>query len=206
MSVPRGRKQVEQVMPVGQEARIFPGAELMPRPRQVDLHDVADPAGPAFHGNHPVAEIDRLLQIMGDENHGGAALRRQPRHLVLQVLPGHGVERAERLVHQQHVRLLGQAAGDLQALLHAAGQLQRKRIMPVAESDLLQQPGDDGRTLRPRHSACLKRQRHIVRHRAPWQQRAAIILEHHSELLMRFGHRRAVEGDLAFGGPQQAGQ
>ena len=44
-------------------------------------------------------------------------------HLVLQVLPGQGVDRAERLVHQHHVGIVGEHAGDLAALLHAARQL-----------------------------------------------------------------------------------
>jgi hypothetical protein len=42
---------------------------------------------------------------------------------VLQILPRHGVERAERLVHQQDARLLRKAARDLQPLLHSARHL-----------------------------------------------------------------------------------
>src|SRR5947209_8484277 len=70
-----------------------------------------------------VAEIDRFVEVMGHENHGGTTGRDQREHLVLQSLPRHRVECAERFVHQQRLRLLCQAAGDLQALLHAAGHL-----------------------------------------------------------------------------------
>ena len=46
----------------------------------------------------------------------------QPVHL----LAGEGVERAERLVHQQHRRLVGRGAHQGGALLHAAGKLARE--------------------------------------------------------------------------------
>ena len=38
------------------------------------------------------------------------------------------VERAERLVHQQHGGVDGQRAGDADALLHAAGKLMRAAV------------------------------------------------------------------------------
>ena len=46
--------------------------------------------------------------------------RADPLQLALHVGAGVRVERGERLVHQQHLRLVGQHAGDLDALLHAA--------------------------------------------------------------------------------------
>jgi hypothetical protein len=44
---------------------------------------------------------------------------------VLQLFARLGVQGRERLVHQQHAGLVGQAARDVDALLHAAGQLVR---------------------------------------------------------------------------------
>ena len=38
------------------------------------------------------------------------------------------VERAERLVHQQHLGIDGERAGDADALLHAAGKLMRAAV------------------------------------------------------------------------------
>ena len=51
---------------------------------------------------------------------------------------GMGVERGERLVHQQHLRLVGQHAGDLDALLHAAGELGRMLVLLAVEADQLE--------------------------------------------------------------------
>ena len=59
--------------------------------------------GLAFKRHHAVAEVDRLFEIVGDEQHGRRR-RAEARDLVLQALPRHGVERAERLVHQQQAR------------------------------------------------------------------------------------------------------
>ncbi len=56
---------------------------------------------------------------------------------ILQRLPRHGVEGAERLVHQQHLRLLRQRPRDLQPLLHAAGHLRRVFIAVRAQPHAL---------------------------------------------------------------------
>jgi hypothetical protein len=47
---------------------------------------------------------------------------------ILQVGAGQRIERAERLVHQQHLGLHGQGAGDADALLHAAGDFARALV------------------------------------------------------------------------------
>ena len=50
------------------------------------------------------AEPGRLADVVRDEQHGELALAPDPLQLVVQDVPGHRVERAERLVHQQHRR------------------------------------------------------------------------------------------------------
>ena len=122
--------------------------------------------------DHPVAEVDRLFEIVGDEHDGDAGGGDEARHLVLQAMPGHGVERAERLVHQEDRRLLRQAARDLQALLHAAGELRRVSLGVGGEADRAQQLADAGSALPLRHADRLQRQRHVAGDGAPGQQRA----------------------------------
>ena len=46
-----------------------------------------------------------------------------------------GVERAEGLVHEQDARLVGEGAGDGDALFHAAGELVRIGVFEFRESD-----------------------------------------------------------------------
>ena len=82
-----------------------------------------------------VAELDRLVDVVGDEHDRLAQLGLQPEELVLQALADHRVDRAERLVHQQHGRVGGQRAGDADALLLATGEL-----AGVAARDLGRQP------------------------------------------------------------------
>src|SRR5690349_13735226 len=82
-------------------------------------------ASSAAQHDHAVAEPDGLADVMGHEQHGELAFRADPVQLVVKHVPGHRVERAERLVHQQHVRVLGQRPGQRDPLPHAAGQLVR---------------------------------------------------------------------------------
>ena len=55
--------------------------------------------------------------------------------LVLQLLAGHGVERAERLVHQHDLGVVGEHARDRDALLHAAGELVRIGVGKTLQAD-----------------------------------------------------------------------
>ena len=96
-----------------------------------------------------VAEVEGLVQIVGDEQHRRPPLGDDAQHLVLQGLARHGVERAKRLVHQQHRGVLRQAAGDLQPLLHAAGKLDRIFVGMVGKAGLGKQGGDALRRARP---------------------------------------------------------
>ena len=67
--------------------------------------------------------------------------RADPLQLVVQQVAGHRVERAERLVHQQHVRVLGQRPGQGDPLPHAAGQLVRPLAGEAAQVHQVQQFG-----------------------------------------------------------------
>jgi len=49
----------------------------------------------------------------------------------------HGVERAERLVHQHDLGVVGEHAGNRDALLHAAGQLMRIGVGETLQADQL---------------------------------------------------------------------
>ena len=49
------------------------------------------------------------------------------------------VERAERLIHEQHLGLVNQRAADGGALLHAAGKLPGQAVTEATEPDQLQQ-------------------------------------------------------------------
>ena len=77
-----------------------------------------------------VAELDRLVDVVGDEHDRLAQFALQPQDFGLQVLAHHGVDGAERLVHQQDRRVGRQRPGHPDALLLTTRQLRR---VPVGE-------------------------------------------------------------------------
>src|SRR5581483_4080242 len=83
-----------------------PRDELVRRPL-VDLRgrpDLLDPA-PVEHGD-PVAHRQRLLLVVGDVDERDPDLLLDPLELDLHLLPELEVERAERLVEEQHARMV----------------------------------------------------------------------------------------------------
>ena len=71
---------------------------------------------PFFEHGDAVAELDRLVDVVGDEDDRLADLLLQAQQLVLQALAVDRVDRAERLVHQHQRRVGGQGAGHAHAL------------------------------------------------------------------------------------------
>ena len=91
--------------------------------------------GPGRQDDDAVAEPGRLADVVGDEQHGQAAVAHERVELVVQHVAGHRVEGAERLVHQQDVGVLGERPGQRRPLAHAAGQLVRALVGEPVEVD-----------------------------------------------------------------------
>jgi hypothetical protein len=101
-----------------------------------------EPAGIA-QDRDPVAHLDRLVDVVRDEDDRLAQLGLEAQELVLEALAGDRVERAERLVHQHHRRVGRERAGDSDALALPAREL--RRVAPrhlVRQADQLEQLGD----------------------------------------------------------------
>src|SRR3989442_8709430 len=93
-----------------------------PRPWQVDRQRRADTAGTVRHDVNHVAQEDRLVDVMGDEQHRLAiALPEVGQHL-LHDLAWPGIERAEKLFHQQLPRILPPGPGGRGPPLYCTGQ------------------------------------------------------------------------------------
>ena len=71
-----------------------------------------------------------------------------------QLLAHLGVERAERLVEQQHPRLDRERAGERHALALAAGELGRIALVEAVELDQIEQLGDAAADLVVGRAAC----------------------------------------------------
>ena len=157
---------------------------------------VDDPARAAAEHDHPVAEPDRLAHVVRDEQHGEPALGADPVQLVVQQVAGHRVERAERLVHQQDLRVLGQRPGQRDPLPHAARQLVRPLVGEAAQVHQVQQVGGAAPPLGLGHPARAQRQLHVPGRGQPREQ--GRLLEHERDPL-------AAGGDLAGGGGVEPG-
>ena len=166
--------------------RPAPGA--VARARQVDAQDLADGGGRAVgHHHDAVGQQHRFVDIVRHHHHGGPGARDDGDQLVLQLGPRQRVERAEGLVHQQHLRLHRQRAGDAHALLHAAGDLvpascPRRASGPPAPAPPAQRSRSCALLSRVAEHA-LHRQVHVVEAAQPGQQR--VVLEHHAAVRAR---------------------
>ena len=92
------------------------------------------------------------------------------RQLGLHPLARHLVERAERLVHQQQPRTLGERARDRDALLHAARELIGMPVGEVREPDQLRELGDARLALAPLPRRAARAAARCSRDRPPRQQ------------------------------------
>ncbi len=77
------------------------------------------------HDGDAVGHGHGLFLVVGDDDEGQAEVLLQVHQLELRFLAQLLVERAERLVEQQHLRPLGERAGQRHALALAAGELVR---------------------------------------------------------------------------------
>src|SRR4051812_21190827 len=75
---------------------------------------------------------------MGDEGYGLLRVLPYPQKELLHDVPGLAIERAERLVHQEDVGLIGERASNRHALHHAARELARIVIGKSSKADLVQ--------------------------------------------------------------------
>ena len=148
------------------------------RKRHVD--DLLDAARMRRHDHRPVAQEQRLLDRMGDVDHGLAGLLPDAHQLRLQKHAVLRIERRERLVHQQHAGIGDEGAGDGAALAHAAGQLMRIVTAEPAQADEPERRLDALGRLAATHPAGHQAEADIGLDVHPGKQ--AALLEHHRVL------------------------
>src|SRR5437016_2891715 len=108
-------------------------------PRQLDGHALPQPTRPAREDEHAVGQKHRLVDLVGDEQDRLAASFPDAHELRLHDLAGLRVERRERLVHQQNLRVDRQRTREIDPLAHAARELARMVIFESVEADELQE-------------------------------------------------------------------
>ena len=118
------------------EARIGAHRIGLAWPSERDVEHFLDAAGARAHHRDAIAQQDRLVDRMGDEDHRLALVGplHEGKQFLLQDLARLRVERSERLVHQQDRRVHHERAHEADALLHAPGQLVRIMALKAGES------------------------------------------------------------------------
>src|SRR5919201_2526130 len=172
------------------------------RPRQVDRHLLPDAPGTRGENDDAVAEVHRLLDVVGDENDGLACTGPEAHYFFLHRLTGLRIERAERLVHQQHLGIEGQHARERHALLHAAGELRRIVIAEIGEAGHLELALHYRLDLGAGHALRLEPPGDVAGHGLPREERE--LLEHHAAVGSRAAHVAPVDADRAAVGGNEA--
>jgi hypothetical protein len=169
----------------------------------VGLADLLDAA--EVHQHHAVRQRHRLFLVVRDHDRGDADVVLQRAQFDLHLVAQLGVERAERLVEQQHRRLDHQRAGQRHALALAAGQLTRIALGQRLEVHQRERLVDARLALAALDLAHLEAEADVLGHRHVRKQRVA--LEHDAQaaparLLLR--DVLAVEADRSGGRRDEA--
>ena len=90
---------------------------------------------PVVEDDELVGDVHRLLLVVGDEHRRHADLVVQPAQPLPQLLTDGRIERAERLVEQQHPRLHRERAGERHALALTTAELGRVALGVAGKAD-----------------------------------------------------------------------
>ena len=150
---------------------------------------VADPA--VAHDQDAVGERDRLVDVVGDEQHRGMVLPAQLADQVVHPDPGDRVQRGERLVEQDQLRFGHQGARQRHALRLTARKLFGPGLFAIGKMDVGQRFASPLFGIRSPQS-----QGDVAKNALPRQQPVAL------------EHDRTLGGNLdaAAVGPVQAGE
>ena len=163
--------------------------------RHVDDDFVDDAAGAPAHDQHAVGQRHGFRQIVGDEQRGLARELQRLRQVALQHHAGLRVDRRERLVEQQHMRIDGQRARQRHALAHAAGQLVRIVIGKFREIEIFKECLGALPALGRRNTLDFDAEHDVLGDGAPRQQQ--ILLQHEGDMGIRPVDALAVDEGLA---------
>src|SRR3954453_10754013 len=173
------------------------------RMRQVHVDLGLDAAGACAHHDDAAAEENPFLDVGGPEQHGLlVALPDREQHFLHQ-RSRLVVERAEGLVEQQDLRIIGERACDRGALLHAAGELLWPVVLEAGQTDLADEGVSDLVSLRLGHATLAQAEGDVLAHRQPGKQRVG--LEHHAAIGAGAGHLASIEHHTSAGRAIEAG-
>ena len=166
----------------------------------IDLFDTSRPRG---HYDQLFAEKERLLDRVRDQDDRLAGFLPQLQNKALHLFPGEGIQRAERFVHQDHIRIIGEAAGKRDTLLHAAGKLVNRLFSKILQAHSLQQVLDLFPGLGFRFSGHVRPEGDVFLDGQPFEQGA--LLKDHAAFGARSRDGMVVQTHLTRSGRQEPG-
>src|SRR5215510_4349545 len=176
--------------------------DVRARPRQRDGEQRLDASRARRHHHHSIGQQQRFLDRVSHEENGLAGGRPDLGEFVLHEPPRLGVQRAERFVHQENLRIVRESPGDGDPLLHPAGELFGKRLPERLEAYQVQVPVGDPRALVARHSGHLQSELDVLTDPEPRKER--VLLKDDATISSRACDVRSVEAHAALGGPDEA--
>jgi hypothetical protein len=159
------------------------------------------------HDGDPVGDRQRFLLIVGHVQRGDFQVFLYLGELDLELVAKTLVERAERLVHQQHLRLDGDGAGGRNALLLATGERLRVAVGEPVEVDEREHLVDPVVDRVIRDALPVEAERDVLSDGHVRKQR--VILKHHSRVALVGRHARHVlagQRDGSAGGRFEPGE
>src|SRR6056297_1984497 len=169
----------------------------------VDLggDDLVQPARARRQKHDAIRQVNRFLDGMGDEDKGLLLDLAQADQVFLKLASGLFVDRGKRLVHQQHIGIHRQGAGQTDTLAHPAGQLMRILVLEPGKADLVHVVARAVFALGLADALQFQPEHRVAQHRGPGHQRE--ILKHEGPLRTGPGDRTAVDRNIALGWFQQ---
>jgi hypothetical protein len=143
--------------------------------------------------NQVSGQEHRLFDVVGDQEHRlGAALPDLQQQL-LHLFASEGVQRAERLIHQQYTRIGRQRASQAHALPLPAGQLPDAALLETGQIHQRQHFPGLGFALLARYTGQFEAEGDVGEYVLPRQQ--GVVLKHHAAFGAGALDRNAIQGD-----------
>ena len=173
------------------------------RARQVDVDDLDDAARARPHHHDAVGQQHRFRNAVRDVQRRLAPFHPELLDVHRDLLARQRVERAERLVHHQHDRIMHERAADRDALTHAAGQFVRLLPLEALEPRGLEQVHGDGLVLGAVHPPDVDLQHHVRQDVTPVEHDG--VLEDDADIGLRLVDAFASNRDCSRAVGRQAG-
>jgi hypothetical protein len=168
-----------------------------------DVHPVQDTGRPRGEDVDRIRQVDRLRDVVGDEEVGVVLGPRDVQEQALHPPAGLRIEGPEGLVHEDDLGPVDEGASDRHPLLHAAREVFGVAVGELREPHRLEVLVRTLPALRLRHPLEAETVLQVLAHREPAE--GGIGLEDHAAVAADARDRLAVEEDLARGGGQEAG-